>query len=142
MARSGKPCIKCGAPKGPGKGRKLCETCVQCCDEHSAYVRECAPCQTAWRRSKGKGYGYTADRSKYMRMRKYGITSEEHDTVMSPGKCEVCGSTERLCIDHDHASGAVRGLLCNDCNLSLGHAKDNPIILQGLIDYLTEKKDA
>lgn len=141
MARTRKPCIQCGAPKGPGIGRKLCEDCVQSCEHHSAYVRECAPCQTAWRRSKGVGYGYSADRAKYMRMRKYGITSDEHDKIMSPGKCEVCGSVDRLCIDHDHATEKTRGLLCNECNLALGHVNDNISILEGLIRYLKERND-
>ncbi len=133
-----KPCNKCGRPKPPGKGRKFCDSCVQCCDEHSSYVRECAACQVAWRRSKGSGYGWTEDRSKYARMRKYGITSEEHDVVMSAGKCATCGSTEKLCIDHDHSTGKVRGLLCNDCNLSLGYAKDSIETLKNLIKYLEE----
>lgn len=55
---------------------------------------------------------------------------------MSAGECATCGSVERLCIDHDHATGRVRGLLCNDCNLSLGYAKDSIETLKNLIKYL------
>ena len=42
-----------------------------------------------------------------------------------------------LVIDHDHSTGAVRGLLCPTCNSMLGHAKDDVSILAGAIKYLT-----
>lgn len=134
-----KPCNKCGGPKPVGKGRKFCDSCVQCCDEHSSYVRECAPCQVAWRRSKGVGYGYTTDKRKYHRMRNYGMTSEEHDALMAPGACNACGSTERLCVDHNHDTSEVRGLLCNECNLTLGYMHDDISRLEALINYLKER---
>jgi hypothetical protein len=38
--------------------------------------------------------------------------------------------------DHDHSTGKLRGMICRSCNLILGLAKDDPEILQGLIDYL------
>ena len=61
-------------------------------------------------------------------------------------KCDVCGeppSTEntrahwngKLCIDHDHATGKVRGLLCNDCNLAVGYGK-TPDKLRLAAEYL------
>ncbi|WP_425584779.1 endonuclease domain-containing protein [Yinghuangia aomiensis] len=45
------------------------------------------------------------------------------------------------CVDHSHASGRVRKLLCHSCNLALGHAKDNPGILRALADYLEQHAD-
>ena len=39
-------------------------------------------------------------------------------------------------VDHDHETGAVRGLLCNGCNIVLGHAYDNPEVLKNLANYL------
>lgn len=48
------------------------------------------------------------------------------------GRCEICGRTpdeagqKRLAVDHCHGSGAFRGLLCNRCNVMLGHAQDQP----------------
>lgn len=58
----------------------------------------------------------------------YGITPEQYDAMLvaQDGRCalfQVCGSTEpggrwnRWHVDHDHVTGKVRGLLCNDCNL-------------------------
>lgn len=86
----------------------------------------------------------------------YGVTNQ---TIMSlfekqKGMCRGCGilltrggSTKRgskrtgaLCIDHDHYTNHVRGLLCNNCNRSLGYAKDDPIILRRLADYLDEDR--
>jgi hypothetical protein len=55
--------------------------------------------------------------------------------------CMICGVTEeeigkRLDVDHCHSTGKVRGVLCNPCNTTLGHAKDNIAILEAAIEYL------
>ena len=39
-------------------------------------------------------------------------------------------------VDHDHADGHVRGILCSQCNMALGHMKDCPDRLRGLADYI------
>jgi hypothetical protein len=58
------------------------------------------------------------------------------------GVCEICGrpeahkSKKALTVDHDHVTGKVRGLLCHKCNLVLGYAEDNPLVLQQAIVYL------
>jgi len=54
--------------------------------------------------------------------------------------CQVCGQEETLVVDHDHKNDKYRGLLCNHCNRGLGHFRDNPIILQKAIDYLSKTK--
>jgi len=60
------------------------------------------------------------------------------------GLCDICGtslvfpkSTRRYHIDHDHSTGKVRGLLCNNCNTGLGQFKDNIDSLEAAINYLT-----
>lgn len=62
----------------------------------------------------------------------------EHD-----GKCGACGRaptgtgrTAKLCIDHDHATGKVRGLLCHPCNLALGYVEDDVERLEALARYV------
>ena len=53
----------------------------------------------------------------------------------------ICGISEeeigkRLDVDHCHASGKVRGVLCNSCNNILGHARDNIDVLKSAAEYL------
>lgn len=60
------------------------------------------------------------------------------------GRCLICSqpptTQRRLHVDHDHATGQVRGLLCHYCNLLLGHAKDDPAILAAAIEYLSANR--
>jgi hypothetical protein len=57
--------------------------------------------------------------------------------VPPPGQvCEVCGATDNLRWDHDHATRKFRGWLCHGCNCALGFARDNPATLRGLAAYL------
>lgn len=75
--------------------------------------------------------------------KKYGITSDDYDEMLieQNGVCGICGqppTTRRLCIDHDHETGIVRGLLCNECNVALGASKDSISVLQRMINYLTK----
>lgn len=55
--------------------------------------------------------------------RVYNITVEDYKAMLveQGGGCAVCGTVpdERLCVDHDHATGQVRGLLCRNCNRDL-----------------------
>lgn len=77
---------------------------------------------------KGEGIPYLRSDSRYWydwRYRKtYGITLEQYDEMFRQqgGACAVCGSVpkkNRLSVDHDHATGKVRGLLCMNCNIAL-----------------------
>ena len=53
------------------------------------------------------------------------------------GRCEICSDHKpRLCIDHDHATGEVRGLLCHRCNRGLGYFRDEKPFLVAAGDYV------
>jgi cytochrome b involved in lipid metabolism len=58
------------------------------------------------------------------------------------GVCAICKTDEKsvrnkhLCIDHDHSTGKIRGLLCSNCNRGLGLLKDSEEILKSAIQYL------
>jgi hypothetical protein len=58
--------------------------------------------------------------------------------VAPADKCEVCGSTKKVCYDHDHATGKHRGWLCDRCNRALGIVQDDPALLRALADYLSK----
>lgn len=50
--------------------------------------------------------------------------------------CEACGARDRLVVDHSHTTGRVRGILCDDCNVTLGKMGDDPDRLLSLAAYL------
>jgi hypothetical protein len=54
--------------------------------------------------------------------------------------CAICSEKapehKSLCVDHNHKTGKIRGLLCGNCNLMIGLVKDNPTILRHAITYL------
>lgn len=59
------------------------------------------------------------------------------DDLLDSGKCEACGDiVDKLCVDHDHATGNVRGALCDNCNKALGLLKDSPDRIRQLLEYL------
>lgn len=67
-----------------------------------------------------------------------------YDTILADqeGGCGICGQLpngNRLAIDHDHGTGEVRGLLCQQCNTGLGSFRDNLELLKRAIAYLGEK---
>ena len=69
------------------------------------------------------------------------ITNEEYESkyAKQEGKCSICKeSFDSLCVDHNHDTGEIRGLLCKKCNLGLGNLKDSLELLRNAIDYLKE----
>lgn len=72
----------------------------------------------------------------------YGLSVEEFTLLLKnqEGGCAICGRKTRraLSVDHDHATGRVRGLLCNLCNTGLGQFKDDPVKLHKAIQYLVK----
>ena len=63
---------------------------------------------------------------------KYGVAKSD----FGYRECWICGSTKRLHIDHNHATGSPRGLLCHGCNVGIGHFVDDPGRLARAIEYL------
>lgn len=74
----------------------------------------------------------------------YNISAADYDAMFAAqeGKCRICRTkaARHLDVDHCHTTGRVRGLLCWNCNIAIGHFKDSPVLLQRAIDYLTTEK--
>lgn len=77
-------------------------------------------------------------------LKKYGIDKQKYFEIMERqgGKCAICGSEigdavgNRLYVDHNHADGSVRGLLCCKCNFGIGQFQDDPALLRKAAEYL------
>lgn len=88
---------------------------------------------------------YRKNRERYLLLNKnnrlkrlYGISLDDFErmVVEQDGKCAICGSVEPLCVDHDHSSGQIRGLLCGRCNKGLGLLGDSLEGLLKAVEYL------
>ena len=111
----------------------------------------CKKCRTAATREWAERNPSAWERHlrKSLLKRRYGITIEEADALLEQqhGRCAICGVAEgdsrgfRLHIDHNHATGVVRGILCHLCNSGLGHFRDNPEFLTKAIAYLAASEE-
>lgn len=80
----------------------------------------------------------------WQRRKKYGITQDQYEAkrATQDGLCAICGRhQEVLYVDHCHASGMVRGLLCHQCNVLLGMCDDETAVLQNAVAYLNYHHD-
>ena len=93
-----------------------------------------------WRRRNPEQY-----KARYTKrnIEKYGITVEQYHEMLKDqnSQCAICQKhsldlNQRLCIDHDHRTGRIRGLLCRQCNLVIGNASEKIETLLQAIDYL------
>lgn len=53
--------------------------------------------------------------------------------------CEICGTTNKLCWDHNHTTGLFRGTLCDSCNKAIGYFYDNPELCLKASEYLQKE---
>lgn len=92
---------------------------------------------------------YQKNKSKYSHrslVKNYGITLEQYNQILlkQGSVCAICGGlnkNRRLCIDHDHKTGKVRGILCDNCNKGLGNFLDTPTLLLKAVKYLSTSVD-
>jgi len=93
----------------------------------------------AWRAANPEVFRQTRQKMKY------GITENHYQELLKKqgGVCAVCGSPEsgnascrRLVVDHCHETGAVRGLLCHQCNTGIGQLRDSAEMLEKAAAYL------
>jgi hypothetical protein len=74
------------------------------------------------------------------RLQRYGLTRETHEALelAQDARCAICDGALPLRVDHDHSTGRVRGLLCHNCNVGLGHFRDDPALLRRALAYLVK----
>lgn len=139
-------CTKCKKPKPLSEfGRDL--------RRQDGVMARCKDCRReeckAWR-SKKPNYEkdrYRKDpaghRERHL-VRKYGVNSADYDALLKAqgGACAICGKVQSRAfdVDHDHAGGVVRGLLCTNCNRMIGHAHDSAERLRRAADYLESSR--
>jgi len=82
-------------------------------------------------------------RKEYDLFRNYRLTSQEYLQMLADQdfscaicECNITGTDKVLCVDHDHKTGQIRGLLCGSCNRALGMFKDSINNLSNAIKYL------
>lgn len=126
-------CPKCGQPlmqSQPGTKSTYCRTC----QNEYARLRRLLP----GRRSAGVAT---------QRKRIFGLSADEYQglVVAQNNRCAICkrpetstrgGKLRTLCVDHNHKTRVIRGLLCSKCNSALGLLKDSRLILDSAVKYL------
>lgn len=120
--------------------------CKKCHNAHSSIwyqnnKEQARACITRWKKS----HPINTKRSQLKQnlKRAYGITIEEYDAMLMAqgGLCLIChtdspGGRGRFNVDHDHDTGKIRGLLCQSCNIAIGHMREDPKRLRSAADYL------
>ena len=108
------------------------------------YRNKCLKCNnqesSSWhQRNPAKAKNYNLNRY-------YGIGLSEYNLMFAAqdGACAICKmhqseQNHALSVDHNHDTGEIRGLLCNNCNRAVGLLKDNIETLQAAISYLSKK---
>ena len=98
----------------------------------NSYCKSCHNARTQTSREAAGG-----ERTYHLR-RRYGITGAQADAMLADqgGLCALCQAAPAAHVDHDHATGAVRDLLCFNCNGGLGQFRDDPALLRAAARYL------
>ncbi len=94
-----------------------------------------------WRRKAAPEVLRAQERRKHLR-RAYGLTQNDYNEMLESQNyvCAICKAPyddqRALCVDHDHDTGAIRGLLCNNCNQGIGLLGDNCEGMSQALRYL------
>lgn len=138
-------CRVCGSVQivSKSRGKWLCATKTR---QDGAIYRERHPEKVA----AAQKVWHDANRDhvrRYHLLQKYEITPEDYDRMLAEqdGTCAICDGPPAgrgkgnsiFHVDHDHATGTVRGLLCAPCNTALGLFQDSPGTLLRAIEYLS-----
>ncbi len=104
----------------------------------------CAYCKQCHSKKQKKSYSENKTRHKNSSLKsRFGITLKQYNVLLSKQnfRCAICLRSEidngkSLAVDHNHTTGAIRGLLCIKCNFGIGQFEDNTELLKKTIRYL------
>jgi Autographiviridae endonuclease VII len=157
MVREAPRCLGCGAElpyNGRGRPRQRCAPCLAewTRTEGTRRSREWIEANPERAREKDRRvYQHRAERVRQAKLdehlrRKYGLERADFDRMLAEQRncCRICGrepngktrQSSTLHVDHDHATGRVRGLLCGKCNTMVGLAGEDPAVLLAAVKYL------
>ena len=130
---TGKRSHRCHEPGCPTR------TTYKFCEEHRQTAgSECAELTCRERAINSGPYCVTHAKKDRMLRHFYNISLRQRDQliVAQDCRCAICQERKELHVDHCHDTGAVRGMLCGNCNRAIGLMKDNPIALMRASKYL------
>lgn len=130
-----KPCTRCGQTKPFSEFNRHNKT-------RDGLRPDCRDCQRARDRELNTPERLAAMAAR-VRDTKHGLEPGQYDAMLEAqgGKCAICGTTQcstgrSLAVDHDHKTGAIRALLCAECNGAIGMLGDNPELCRTAASYL------
>lgn len=137
-----KKCTKCGKTKSLSDFNKrsaskdgLTSRCTQCLNTKALQIRKDRPDST-------RGYNLKV---------RFDMSISDYNNLFlkQRGLCAICkkpeiskdkaGKYKWLCVDHNHNTGKVRGLLCQNCNTGIGLLRDSKKVLESAIKYLNKR---
>jgi hypothetical protein len=129
VSHPGRECVSCKGPI-PAEKPSVAIYCGRACKEAARRV---------------SGRAALANIQSYYRKR-YGLSRAEIEARFGE-RCNICGDSgggrfDNLHVDHCHATGLVRGLLCNNCNNGLGRFRDDPALLRRAAEYIDQAASA
>ena len=132
-------CQDCDAPiaqpAGSGRRKVFCAACAAL--RRTQAKRKWWASRTDEQRTETGQY-----RREYTLQRNSSTRVAEFDALLAAqsGRCAICGTDKPnghgWHVDHNHKSGAVRGILCSGCNVGIGQLRDDPAILRAATAYL------
>ncbi|MFI0929636.1 endonuclease domain-containing protein [Streptomyces sp. NPDC021012] len=133
-------------------GQKRCKTCASVKPVEAFHARNsrpdgressCKACRSERSRIRNADATQREVNRNAKYLARYGLSVAQVEAKLAEqgGKCAICREElTKYVVDHHHGSGKVRDLLCNGCNVVIGHCREKPDVLLAAIHYLERHK--
>jgi phage/plasmid primase-like uncharacterized protein len=111
----------------------MCSQCGKILTPETAYIYEMLSGKKQIKKE------YMSNQCKPCKQREMKIRynlDKSHPRPPSGTPCDLCGRIDKLHLDHDHGTGKMRGFLCKQCNIGLGHLGDSEESIERALQYL------